>query len=77
MFERCRVGLPEWFEGNLDSLCVDALADGSLAAFATESGDAYASYDQGSSWALLAPGVGPVHCLLVVPLTPWWARLVP
>ena len=66
-FERCRDGLPEWFEGNLDSLCVDALPSGSLAAFATEGGDVYASADQGLSWALLAEGVGPVHCVLTLP----------
>ena len=66
-FERCRDGLPEWFEGNLDSLCVDALPSGSLAAFATEGGDVYASADQGLSWARLAEGVGPVHCVLTLP----------
>ena len=66
-FERCRDGLPEWLEGNLDSLCVDALPSGSLAAFATEGGDVYASTDQGSSWARLAEGVGPVHCVLTLP----------
>jgi len=66
-FERCRDGLPEWFEGNLDSLCVDALPNGSLAAFATEGGDLYASADQGASWARLAQGLGPVHCVLTLP----------
>jgi hypothetical protein len=66
-FERCRGGLPEWFEGNLDSLCVDALPGGSLAAFATEAGDIYASTDQGSSWARVAGHVGPVHCVLTLP----------
>lgn len=66
-FERCRSVLPEWFEGNLDSLCVDALPKGQLAAFATEDGDIYASADQGSSWERLAAGVGPVHCVLTLP----------
>ena len=66
-FERCRGGLPEWFDGNLDSLCVDALPNGSLAAFATEDGDLYASADQGSSWSRLAESVGPVHCVLTLP----------
>jgi hypothetical protein len=66
-FERCRDGLPEWLEGNLDSLCVDALPSGSLAAFATEGGDVYASTDRGLSWARLAEGVGPVHCVLTLP----------
>jgi hypothetical protein len=66
-FERCRDGLPEWFEGNLDSLSVDALPNGALAAFATEDGDVYTSADQGSSWSQVAEGVGPVHCLLTLP----------
>jgi hypothetical protein len=66
-FERCRGGLPEWFEGNLDSLCLDALPNGSLAAFATEGGDVYASADQGTSWARLADSLGPVHCVLTLP----------
>ena len=66
-FERCRDGLPEWFEGNLDSLCVDALPNGSLAAFATEDGDVYASADQGASWARLAEDLAPVHCVLTLP----------
>ena len=66
-FQRCHDGLPEWLEGNLDSLCVDALPSGSLAAFATEGGEVYASTDQGSSWARLAEGVGPVHCVLTLP----------
>ncbi len=66
-FERCRDGLPGWFEGNLDSLCVDALPGGALAAFATEGGDVYASADQGSSWARIAEGVGTVHCVLTLP----------
>ena len=66
-FERCREGLPEWFEGNLDSLSVDALPDGGLAAFATESGDVYASTDQGASWAREAAGLGQVRCVLTLP----------
>jgi hypothetical protein len=66
-FERCRNGLPEWFEGNLDSLSVDALPNGSLAAFATQAGDVYASTDQGASWDRVAEGVGPVHCVLTLP----------
>jgi len=65
-FERCRDGLPEWFEGNIDSLCLDALPDGSLAAFATEAGDLYASADQGGSWTQVAAGLR-IHCVLTLP----------
>jgi hypothetical protein len=66
-FERCSDGLPGWFEGNLDSLCLDALPDGKLAAFATQNGDVYASEDQGSSWTRVVAGMGSVRCALVLP----------
>ncbi len=66
-FERCQQGLPEWFEGNIDSLCLDALPDGSLAAFAAESGDVFTSIDQGRSWACLAKGLSGISCVLVLP----------
>ena len=65
--ERCRDGLPEWFDGNIDSLCLDALPDGSLSAFASESGDVFGSRDQGASWARLAQSLSGVRCLLVLP----------
>ena len=65
--ERCRDGLPEWFEGNIDSLCLDALPDGSFSAFASESGDVFASTDQGASWTRLAASLPGVRCLLVLP----------
>lgn len=64
-FERCRTGLPEWFRGNIDSLCLDAAPD--LAAFGTEDGRVFVSDDQGSSWGELASGLGRVHCVLVLP----------
>jgi hypothetical protein len=66
-FERCRDGLPEWFEDNLDSLCVDALPNGGLAAFGTKDGEVYASTDQGMSWRHIAGGLGFVERVLVVP----------
>jgi hypothetical protein len=59
--------LPEWFEANIDSLWLDSLPDGSLAAFAAESGEVYTSTDQGSSWSLLAEGLASVRCVLVLP----------
>src|SRR6266851_3349125 len=37
-FERCTQGLPASFEHNIDSLCLDAFPNGSLAAFGTEDG---------------------------------------
>jgi hypothetical protein len=66
-FERCRVGLPEWFGDNIDSYWLDALRDGSLAAFATSQGAVYASGDQGASWSEVASGLPSIQCLLVLP----------
>ena len=65
--EKCRGGLPDWFDGNIDSLCLDALPDGSLSAFGSESGDVFASRDQGASWAQVAKNLPGVRCLLVLP----------
>ena len=66
-FERCREGLPEWFEGNLDSGCVDALPDGTLAAFGTAEGELFASSDQGAGWKRIATGLGRVRAVRVLP----------
>lgn len=65
-FERCRAGLPDWFEGNIDSLCLDSLPDGSFCAFGTESGEVFVSTDQGSTWTKTAEGV-PATSVLVLP----------
>jgi hypothetical protein len=56
-FERSSQGVPEWFGQNIDSLCLDAFPDGSLAAFGTEDGRLFASSDQGRSWSELAQGL--------------------
>lgn len=64
--ERCRNGLPEWFDHNIDSLCLDALPDGDLSAFGSADGRAFASIDQGTTWSEVASGLGPVNCVLVV-----------
>jgi hypothetical protein len=66
-FERCRQGLPEWFDDNIDTYCLDALNDGSFAAFGTADGHVFGSSDAGETWTELATGVGPVQHLLVVP----------
>lgn len=66
-FERCREGLPEWFDDNVDTHCLDALPDGSFAAFGTSDGHLYGSQDAGSSWAELASGLPPVQRVLVLP----------
>jgi len=64
-FERCTEGLPEWFEHNVDSSCLDAVPD--LAAFGTEDGRVFGSSDQGGTWVEVASGLPPVRCLLVMP----------
>ena len=53
-FERSTQGLPAWFAQNIDSLCLDAFPNGSLAAFGTGDGRLFASTDLGRSWSELA-----------------------
>jgi hypothetical protein len=60
--ERCRSGLPEWFEGNIDSGCL--VASGAEVAFGTAGGDVYASRDAGSTWSLAASSLPPIRALL-------------
>jgi hypothetical protein len=62
-FERCRDGLPEWFEGNVDTACVDAT--GPAVAFGTAGGEVFASADAGATWERVAGGLPPVRCLLL------------
>ena len=66
-FERCTAGLPEWFDHNIDSLCLDAVADGSLAAFGTDDGEVFASMDGGETWAAVASAMPRVNCVLTLP----------
>ena len=66
-FERCRAGLPEWFDGNIDTYCLDALNDGSFAAFGTADGHVYRSDDGGLTWRELVTGLPPVQHVLLVP----------
>lgn len=66
-FERCRLGLPEWFDHNIDTYRLDALNDGSYAAFGTTDGRVYRSEDGGGTWVELADVRLPVDHLLIVP----------
>jgi hypothetical protein len=66
-FERCRAGLPEWFDGNIDTYCLDALNDGSYAAFGTSDGRIFGSDDGGITWLELAAGLAPIQHLLLLP----------
>jgi hypothetical protein len=65
-FERCRAGLPESFEDNIDTYCLDALPDGSFAAFGTSDGRVYGSNDQGTTWDKRASGLRPVQRVLLL-----------
>jgi hypothetical protein len=66
-FERCRAGLPEWFDDNIDTYCLDALNDGSFAAFGTTDGSLHASDDLGETWTRVATLPQPVLHVLIVP----------
>ena len=66
-FERCRDGLPEWFDHNIDTHCLDAPPGGSFVAFGTSDGSVFASEDAGGSWTERATGLQPVQCVLVMP----------
>lgn len=66
-FERCTAGLPASFDGNIDTYWLDALNDGSFAAFATSGGRLFSSDDAGSTWHDLASDLPAVQHVLVVP----------
>ena len=66
-FERCRAGLPEWFDDNIDTSCLDALNDGTFAAFGTADGWVFGSGDGGETWLEVATGLPPIDHVLVVP----------
>jgi hypothetical protein len=66
-FERCTAGLPEWFDDNIDSLCLDALPEGSVAAFGTADGEVFTSIDGGKTWETMASGLPRVNSVLTLP----------
>ena len=66
-FERCREGLPAWFDTNIDSYCLDALPGGELAAIGTNDGRAFSSMNQGATWSLVVSDLPRVLCVLVLP----------
>jgi photosystem II stability/assembly factor-like uncharacterized protein len=65
--ERCRRGLPESFDGNIDTFWLDAFPDGSLAAFATADGRVFVTRDRGDGWDELVSGLPSVRRVLVLP----------
>ena len=64
--QRCRTGLPEWFDDNIYSYCLDALPEGSVVAFGTSDGRVFASEDTGVNWVEVVSGLLPVHRVLVL-----------
>jgi len=65
--ERCRTGLPDWFDDNIDSYCLDAHPVRPFVAFGTSDGRVFASEDAGRSWGELASGLPSVQRVLVLP----------
>lgn len=65
--ERCRDGLPEWFEDNIDTYCLDADPEVPFAAFGTADGRVFASEDSGRGWSELASGLPGVRRVLALP----------
>ncbi len=60
-FEKCAEGLPEWFDGNIDSGWL--VADGAVVAFGTSDGDVYVSEDAGGTWGRAASGLPQIRVL--------------
>ncbi len=65
--QRCTAGLPDWFDDNVDSACLDAMPDEGVAAFGTGDGRVFASTDQGSTWAEAGSGLPSIRCVLLMP----------
>ena len=64
-FERCTRGLPDWFDGNIDTGCLSALDD--TAVFGTVDGEVYVSEDAGSSWRKIAREFGEIRTAVWAP----------
>jgi hypothetical protein len=60
-WERCTNGLPEWFDGNVDSHCL--AASGSDVALGSPSGAVFVSSDAGASWSEAATGLPPISAV--------------
>ena len=60
-FERCTRGLPDWFDGNIDSGWLDAR--GSEVAFGTGDGEIFVSSDAGERWTRAAEGLPAIRAL--------------
>jgi photosystem II stability/assembly factor-like uncharacterized protein len=63
-FVKCEVGLPQWFDDNINTFALTATD--TLAAFGTADGRVFVSEDQGDSWQQIGDGLPAVHCLRIV-----------
>jgi hypothetical protein len=63
-FERCTEGLPEWFDGNIDSGWLDAR--GSEVAFGTGDGEVFVSGDAGERWKRAATDLPSIRAVRFV-----------
>ncbi len=59
-FQPCTVGLPEVFDGNLDTHCLAAGPDG---LFAANGGAVWRSWDQGETWEVVADDLPQVTAI--------------
>ena len=62
-FARCRDGLPDRFDGNIDTHGL--AADGPNAVMAGPDGALYCSADSGHTWRRTLTGLPAVHALLI------------
>jgi hypothetical protein len=62
-FERCRAGLPKWFDDNIDTGCLAAA--GPLVVFGTSDGCVFRSHDTGERWEPAVKDLPPVACVVV------------
>jgi hypothetical protein len=63
-FERCTEGLPEWFDGNIDSGRLDGR--GSEVAFGTGDGEVFVSDDAGEHWTRAGTGLPSIRAVRLV-----------
>jgi hypothetical protein len=57
-FARCRDGLPDWFDDNIDTACL--AASGPVVVFGTSDGRVFRSDDSGRRWRLVTKGLPQV-----------------
>jgi hypothetical protein len=60
-FQRCADGLPDWFDGNVDSHCV--AGSGSTVALGSPEGSVFISEDHGLRWEEAAGGLDTITCV--------------